>query len=218
MQEFASQSVYHVEKESITKNEQSYIVGKVEVGMSVEEMIIRLYASDKRAAFKLFYEHYAHKLMGICIRYLSNQDEAEDVMQEVLYKIYIGLGHFNYRGNGSLKAWSSRMVVNESIDYLRQKKRFVFIDNIMDMEDFVDATDEKIDGFVEEMPIEILQSMVDSLPIGYRTIFNLFLMEGYSHAQIASILGIKENSSSSQYHRARMILKKKIEKWMNEKK
>lgn len=165
-------------------------------------------ADDKKAAFQHLYALYAGYLTAVCSRYIISEDDLHDVLQEAVIKIYTSLDKFEYRGEGSLKAWCSRIAVNESLSYL--SKRAVWNDSI-DEEVLAEVADEEPD--VDAIPPAYLQKLIRMLPDGYRTVFNLYVFEEKSHREIAQILGIKENSSASQLFKAKKMLAEGIKRY-----
>jgi len=163
-------------------------------------------------ARKELYDRYADRLFGLCLRYVSDRDTAYDIFQDGLLKIYQSFDKFVWRGEGSLRAWLERVMINEALQYLRRNKNIIDsgipIEEISDVYDIPDA--EK----VERIPEKVLMKFIAELPEGYRTVFNLFAIEGKSHRQIAEILGINEKSSASQFYRAKVTLAKRINEWM----
>lgn len=142
-------------------------------------------------------------LLGVCRRYIQDADEAEDVMQDTFVKIFTGLN--SYKGAGSFEGWARRIAVNTALDALRKKKGIYFERNL----NLVEATD--ITGSqYERFDITALMACLNKLPAGYRVIINLFLVEEFSHKEIADRLGIGESTSRSQYARARQALLKLI--------
>ena len=151
---------------------------------------------------KALYDRYAGFLTAVCSRYIENKEDVKDLMQDSFIRIFSSIGSFEYRGEGSLKAWMSRIVINNTLKYIRNniQKGMISID-----EDIPDVPDEEIPE-ISEIPPSVIQEMIRRLPEGYRTVFNLFVFEGKSHKEIAMLLGIKENSSASQLHRAKALL------------
>ena len=151
---------------------------------------------------KALYDRYAGFLTAVCSRYIENKEDVKDLMQDSFIRIFSSIGSFEYRGEGSLKAWMSRIVINNTLKYIRGniQKGMISID-----EDIPDVPDEEIPE-ISEIPPSLIQEMIRRLPEGYRTVFNLFVFEGKSHKEIAMLLGIKENSSASQLHRAKALL------------
>ena len=127
-------------------------------------------------------------------------------------KIFTSLDSFDFRGEGSLKAWLRRILVNESLKTLRKRRRsvpIVFEDEVRDV-----ADDEEIEPpDIAEVPAEVIHKMIQGLPEGYRTVFNLYALEDKSHKEIAGLLGITESTSASQLYRARIILARMIKEY-----
>ena len=152
---------------------------------------------------------YGDTLTAICGRYLVDEEDVKDVLQESLIHIVTHIRSFTYRGQGSLKAWASRIVVNESLRFLRDEKRNDFIQLTRDLPD----APEEPDPPISDVPPDMLYDMVGRLPTGYRTVLNLYVFENLSHQEIAQLLGIKENSSASQLSRAKSLLAKMIRQY-----
>ena len=153
---------------------------------------------------RLLYDRYIGYLTAVCSRYVVDSAAVKDILQDAFVKVFSKLDGFEYRGEGSLKAWMSRIVVNDSLKSLRGAGRLKYVDELPDTEG-----DGEIEG-VPDVPVRELAEMIKSLPDGYRTVFNLFVFEKKSHREIAGLLGIKEDSSASQFFRARALLAKKI--------
>ena len=161
------------------------------------------------------YERYAPRLLAVCQRYTGDRDAAEDVLHDAFMSIFKSLGRFDFRGENALYAWMRKIAVNKSLDWLRRRARDPIPLEDERMPEYADDSGPEASD-VRKIPLEALTKMISELPEGYRTIFNLFCIEGWSHAKIAKELGIKENSSSSQYNRARAQLAKKIKEYLNE--
>lgn len=178
---------------------------------SEEKLIERLRAGDAAAAEQLYRQH-ARYLTAVCSRYLANDEDVKDVLQEAFLKVFSTIGRFRYQGEGSLRAWMTRITINESIDYLKAKQRMPLddlSDSLLGMPDEPPPT--------EQVPAEVLHRLVRELPEGYRLVFNLYVMEGKSHREIASMLGIKEGTSASQLYKAKATLATKINQYIREK-
>lgn len=158
-------------------------------------------------AMKLFYDSFAGLLTSVCARYISDDDEVKDIMQEALIKIYKSASSFKFRGKGSLSAWASRIVMNEALMALR-KRRSVPI-----KAELPDIPDESPEEDMEGVPADVMMEMIRRLPDAYRTVFNLYVFEDMTHKEIAARLGIKEDSSASNLLRARRILQKEIQQY-----
>ena len=163
-------------------------------------------------AMKKLYATWSGYLFALCRRYIPERESAEDVLQEVFIKIYSSMDSFSYKGQGSLKAWMSRIAVNESLMYLRKKKKA----DLVEYQDNLPDYEEEEEPDVGRVPADVIQRMIGELPDGYRTVFNLFVFEGKPHKEIAELLGITESTSASQFHRARKILAGKIKEYETE--
>ncbi len=177
-----------------------------------EHDIAILIKKDKELATKEIYSVYAGYVVGICARYLSSDDDIKDVAQDSFVKIFISVGSFRYSGAGSLTAWIGSVTVNWALNYLRHNNRLRFASPHFEIPDI---TDDPPDA--ECLSSDELAALIRDLPDGYRTVFNLYAIEGKKHKEIARLLGIKENSSASQYLRAKTILAMKIKEYLNNK-
>ena len=183
------------------------------LGKYSEKQIAEDIRNGSNAAVKKLYDESSGYLLALCSRYIADHAAAEDVLQDSFLKILSSIGSFTWKGNGSLKAWMSRITVNEALQYLRKQKKSSFIDY---GDRLPDMTDEDDDPEVESVPPEVIQKMIQELPDGYRTIFNLVVFEEKPHKEIADLLGITESTSASQFHRARKILAKKINDYVKQ--
>ncbi|MDE5871544.1 MAG: sigma-70 family RNA polymerase sigma factor [Muribaculaceae bacterium] len=155
---------------------------------------------------KALYCAYAGYLTGVCARYLSAPDDVKDVLHDCFLKIFSSMNSFEYRGPGSLKAWLTRIVVNESLQFIRHAYRSEILSPSIEAEVSYDDEPPQLEG----ISMETLHKLIRELPQGYRTVFNLYVFEEKSHKEIASLLNIKEASSASQFHRAKALLAAKI--------
>ena len=170
-----------------------------------EQCLVKRLRNGENGAMQEFYSLYAERLGAICSRYIPDTDDMKDVFQESLIQIITHISDFSYRGEGSLQAWASKIVINEALNYLKETKRH----ELLLLDDVVEEPEDE-DPPIEEMPPDEIQRMVSQLPTGYRTVFNLYVFENKTHQEIASLLGIKERSSSSQLSRAKNLLTKMI--------
>lgn len=156
------------------------------------------------------YKRFAPKMYAVCLRYSNNAENAQDLLQEGFIKIFRNLNRF--RGDGSFEGWIRRIFVNTSIEYFRKKTNLF---SITEKEDLVveDSSLNALDRLAEKDIILLVQE----LSPGYRTVFNLYAIEGYSHKEIGTMLNINEGTSKSQLARAKSILKKKVEQFLDEK-
>ena len=167
-----------------------------------------MHGGDK-SAMQDFYTLYVDYLASVCARYVDNDDDLKDVLQDSMVKMLTGIGQFDYRGPGSLQAWATRIVVNQSLSFIKRKRTAAIVSLDIDLPD----EPEKDDPPIDHIPPEVIHQMVRELPTGYRTVFNLYVFENKSHQEIAQLLGIKRDSSASQLHRAKNMLAKKIEQY-----
>lgn len=173
--------------------------------MMTDLQIINGCLRHDRRAQKVLYDRYAAVLMGICIRYATDIPEAEDILQDSLLKIYLNIG--DYTGEGSFTGWMRRIVINTAItNYHRNLKHKHHLD-IEDIYSSEVASDDKRDL---RFTADELGKILKELPPGYRTVFNLYAIEGYKHKEIAAMLEIDVNTSKSQYSRARGFLQKRL--------
>jgi len=174
-----------------------------------ESMIIKARHGDI-AAHKMIYDLNIRYLTAVCSRYILNTEDVKDVLQDSFLKIFSSLRSFEYRGRGSLRSWMSRIVVNEALMFLKQSSNLEFSE-LTEAEESVSLEEPKVD----DMPSQAIYDLIRQLPDGYRTIFNLYVIEEKSHKEIALLLGIKESSSASQLHRAKALLAASIKKYQS---
>lgn len=174
---------------------------------SEEQLLAKLREGDAAAAEQLYRLHVRY-LTAVCSRYVVNDEDVKDVLQEAFIKIFSSIHRFQPKGEGALRSWMSRIVANEAIDLLKAKSRLSFSELTEDSTGMPDEEPE-----VEGVPARQLQRFVQELPEGYRVVFNLYVMEGKSHREIAAMLGIKEGTSASQLHKAKCALAEKIKKY-----
>lgn len=141
--------------------------------------------------------------MGVCLRYAKNQAEAEDILQDGFVKVFSNMHKF--QPYGSFEGWVRRIFVNTAIEYYRQRRRFMINDIELENQDF-----EFGDDVVDKMAAEEIIALIKDMPDGYRMVFNMYAIEGYSHKEIADELGISVGTSKSQYSRARSYLQKQM--------
>lgn len=165
---------------------------------SESQLITALKRSESRAQ-KVVYDRYSGKMMAVCVRYIANRSDAEEVMIDGFMRAFERIGQF--REEGSFEGWLRRIMVTESLMFLRRNKAWrqeISLDNLTTEPDY-----EWADTALETND---LLRLIGQLPEGYRTIFNLYAVEGYSHQEIAQELGISEGTSKSQLSRARAWL------------
>ena len=176
-----------------------------------EEQLVERIRDGENQALRDFYALYSESLTAVCSRYIVNEEDLKDVFQEALIQIFTHIRQFSYRGDGSLGAWATKIVVNESLRFLKRSKIQEFASLDWDVTD--EPEDE--DPPVSNVPPDVLHRMICELPTGYRTVFNLYVFEDKSHKEIAELLGIKKDTSASQLSRAKNLLAKKIREYIN---
>ena len=171
---------------------------KIQKSITEEELIAKCRKGNSSAQASL-YEKYSGKMFSVCLRYIKEQNEAEDTMIQGFMKVFNKIDQF--KEAGSFEGWIRRIMVNESLTYLRRNKNMYLEVDI----EHADRTPDynSLDASLE---VEDLMNMVRELPMGYRTVFNLYAIEGYSHKEIADSLDITVNTSKSQLSRARKML------------
>lgn len=145
-------------------------------------------------------------MKGICLRYAANEMEAEDVLQESFIKIFKSLD--SWSGQGPLGAWVRRITVNMALEQYRKNKTQKSMAIVYDMKE---ANPLSEDGAIENLNMEDLLKKIQKLAPGFRTVFNLYAVEGYNHAEIGEMMGTSEGTSKSQYSRARVLLRQMID-------
>lgn len=162
-----------------------------------EKQLITACQQEQPLAQRRLYELYAPKMLGVCRRYLNRPEDAEDVLVEGFCKTFRSIGQFAH--NGSFEGWVRRIMVNECLMFLRKKHA---LKNAYEIQEHFDLrTDQNVEA---ELAAQDILYLLDQLPNGYRTVFNLYVLEGYKHREIAELLGISINTSKSQ-----LILAKK---------
>jgi RNA polymerase sigma factor (sigma-70 family) len=173
--------------------------------MDDTSLVIECVKGNSRAQRMLF-ERFSQKMLGVCMRYAKSTEQAEDVLQDGFVKVFSKLNDFKH--DGSLEGWIRRIMVNTSLDQIRKENKFLGNTSL----DNVDYKLQNNAFVLENLAAKDLMKMVQSMPVGYKVVFNMFAIEGYSHKEISEHLGISENTSKSQYSRARAYLRERLEK------
>lgn len=168
-----------------------------------EAKTIKYALEGKREAQKTLYNRYAPKMLSVCRYYIKDLHFAEDVMVTAFFKAFTNLESF--RGDGSFEGWLRRIMVRESISFLRSKKEMDYLED-----GFASLTSDEMDENLEDVDIETLQLLIDELPEGYKTVLILYAVEGHSHKEIAEMLSIAESTSKSQLFKARRLLQQQL--------
>lgn len=173
--------------------------------MDIEEILVGC-LGKKASAQKKLYDYLSPRMMGVCMRYSDSVQEAEDVLQDGFVKLFDKLETFG--GTGSFEGWARRLFVNTALDAIRKKKKYKYDKSIDDVAFMLNSND-----YIEEsLAADDLMKILQKIPVGYRTVFNLYAIEGYSHKEIAEQLSITVSTSKSQYSRAKSLLRSIIEK------
>lgn len=173
--------------------------------MTDEQLVAGCLKGDPLAQREL-YKVYARKMMSICMRYAAGREQAQDILQDGFVKVFQKMDH--YRADGPLGGWIARTMVNTALDHIRRNKPFEHSVDLTEAE-HLHAEEAQV---LHSMSTEELMELIQALPTGYRTVFNLFAIEGYPHKDIAQMLGISENTSKSQFMKARAYLRKLLPK------
>ena len=167
-----------------------------------ETQLIKKAANNQRDAQHTLYEIHAPKMLSVCRYYIKDVHQAEEVMLNGFFKVFTQLKTF--KAEGSFEGWIRRIMIRESISFLRKKKRLEFLADDMEMY-------EEADNYVNtELDVDEIQLLIDKLPEGYRMVFNMYAIEGYKHNEIAEMLEIAESTSKSQLFKARKLLQQQI--------
>lgn len=166
-----------------------------------EKELIRLAIENNRQAQQHIYLKYSAKMLSVCRQYIKDLQKAEDVLITAFMKVFTNLKYFEHKGN--FEGWIRRIMINECISDIRVKKQVKFIDD----ETYFEETYNNIES---QLSVDDIQLLIDKLPDGYRMIFNLYVIEGYKHQEIAKMLDINEGTSKSQLSHARKMLQKQL--------
>ena len=180
--------------------------------MTEQELAKRCARGDNEARREL-YETYSPRLLALCRRYACDTAEAEDMMQDAYIKIFRIIGRFRWMRPGSLYSWMARVALNLAFDSARKRRRLAA--QLVDVDTLPEDLPEE-PGYEQTLsvPVEVLHSMIEALPEGYRTVFRLYCIDELSHKEIAALLGIKEKSSSASLARARAALARSIRQYL----
>ncbi len=167
--------------------------------MTEEQMLIGS-IKNNAAAQEAFYDRYSPRMLGVCYRFAKNREDAEDMLQEGFIKIFAQLQF--YRGDGALEGWIRRVVVHTCINILKKNKKFSDTVDLM----YATTLHSHADLLPSIMQAKQIVECIRLLPLGYKTVLNLYAIEGYSHKEIGILLEIGESTSRSQYTRAKAML------------
>ena len=177
-----------------------------------EQVLAAKCARKDREAREELFKRYGSKLFALCLRYSSDRNEADDLLQDAFIRIFDRIGRFRWQGVGSLFRWMARLTLNMSFDKARRRRLF----QKTDIGPYEDTIPEPEYDETLQIPQEKLAEMIGRLPERYRTVFQLYCIDGLSHVEIARLLGIKEKSSSADLARARALLTRQIKQYLDE--
>jgi len=180
---------------------------------AAEDELVKGCLKRDRNAQQQLYDRYSSKMYAVCYRYVRHAMEAEDILVTAFTKIFERINQF--KGEGSFEGWIRRIVVNEALTYLR-KSRSMYLETDLEQAD----REPDYEALSDHLEAEDLLKMIEEMPAGYRVVFNMYAIDGYSHKEIADHLGISENTSKSQLSRARVYLQKILaaHDWMSNRK
>lgn len=174
--------------------------------MIPEKKLVELCLKKDSSALDQLYNSYSSKMYGVCLRYAKNRDDAQDLLHDGFIKVYTGLNEYKFEG--SLEGWIRRIMVNTAINFYKRKSGHYFSE--------IDGNEEVFNGYeeniIEQISAAELLGYINEMPDGYRMVFNMYVIEGYQHNEIAEILGISDGTSKSQLMKARKYLMKKVKK------
>jgi len=177
----------------------SHLILSFGLMMTDDELIEQCLKNDHKAQKALF-DKFSRKMMSVCMRYASDIELAEDWLQDGFIKVFSNLSKF--KGEGSFEGWIRRTMVNTCLDHIRKSNRLQIDADISEAE-YLAGDEEKSVG---KLRVEELMTLIENMPVGYRTVFNMFAIEGYSHQEIAEQLGVTESTSKTQFRKARTYL------------
>ena len=172
-----------------------------------EAQLIKKAAKNHRDAQHTLYEMHAPKMLSVCRYYIKDVHQAEEVMLNGFFKVFTQLKSF--KSEGSFEGWIRRIMIRESISFLRKKKRLEF------SADDMEVYEKPVNDTNVEFDVDDIQQLIDKLPEGYRMVFNMYAIEGYKHSEIAKMLSIGESTSKSQLFKARKLLQQQIKQLKN---
>ncbi|MBP7678884.1 MAG: RNA polymerase sigma factor [Bacteroidales bacterium] len=181
--------------------------------MKLEKALIKDVLDNRSNAVEALYDRFAPAMLSLCFRYTGNIQDAEDVLHEGFIKILKSLGDFKPRQEHSLEAWMKRIMTNTALNFLRdhsREKRILDIDSVREKDFILEDDDVGTDIYSLSVTQDQIMELIAALPLGYRTVFNLYVFEDHSHKEICEQLGCSENTSKSQLRKARALLRARI--------
>jgi RNA polymerase sigma-70 factor (ECF subfamily) len=174
-----------------------------------ESDLIKGCIDGNRRMQEILYQRFSPKMYAVCLRYAGTAEEAEDILQEGFIKIFKKLG--SYRGEGSFEGWIRRIFVNTAIEHFRRKR---YLQPVTEREE--NTVEGKYLSILDDLAEKDVLALVQQLSPGYRTVFNMYVVEGYTHKEIADMLGISEGTSKSQLSRAKVILQDMVKQFIDQ--
>lgn len=174
-----------------------------------ESELVEACLKKDRSAQKQLYDRFSRQMMSVCLRYGGNLETAQDMLQEGFIVVFEKL--WQYKGEGALGGWIRRVIVTSALENLRKNKKHDLTEEVIDHANSMDVDPE----ILQNLALESLMQIIQDLPDGYRTVFNLFAIEGYSHKEIAETLKITESTSKTQYFKAKAYLRQQLEQHEN---
>jgi len=168
-----------------------------------ERHIVQGCLRGEKSFQKLLYNQYSQKMYSVCLRYSHDQDQAKDLLQEGFIRVFQNLNTF--KGEGSFEGWVRRIMVNGCLESLRKPENKIFHEDVNDVE-----SELSYEPNMRKLDVQYVLRKIQELAPGYRAVFNLFVVEGYQHQEIAEMLGISESTSKSQLSRARKLLQEML--------
>lgn len=189
-------------------------MGKERNLASEQDIISACIDNDSRAQ-KILFENYAPKMLGVCARYCSNMEDAKDALHEGFIKVFQRIE--NFKGTSTLETWMTRLMINTSIDHFKKSTKYLHFEDSEKVHEYGNDDTSYILNLEDEEEVRLsdLHKIIAQLPDGYKMVFNLYAIEGYSHNDIAKELKISTGTSKSQLARARMMLKKLVKEQIN---
>ncbi|MDL2322395.1 sigma-70 family RNA polymerase sigma factor [Bacteroidales bacterium OttesenSCG-928-A17] len=178
----------------------------MDIPLPEQNRLIAACKKNETWAMKRLYELYAPTMLGLCVRYMSNTENAKDVMQEGFMTVFSKIDTFN--ASGSFEGWMRRIFVTTALKAIRKMQLFAWVD----VDEYGDSIPDSDYSGLEKLSADEIAGCIAELSTNLRIVFNMYVIEGYSHAEIAQILNIKESSSRSSFTRARQILQTKLQK------
>lgn len=175
------------------------------LGKDDEASLIKRCRQNNAAAQEHLYKLYAEDMMILCLRYIANEEDAKEVLMDGFCSFFRNIESFAWRGEGSVKAWLKKIIVNQCLMFLRKKNHMVLVGDTVVFEDRIADTD-----ILSGLTAKEIMKALHSLPDVWRTVINLYVFEEMQHKEIAALMGITENTSKSHLHRARLQLKKQL--------